>query len=191
MSVDWKDVLGVVNKLAPAIATGLGGPLAGGAVTALQQVFGLTPSGTTKDDQSQLAAAISGASADQLLALKRADQEYMVKMQELGFKNIESLEALATSDRNSARQREIAIKDNTPKILAYGITAGFFSILGFMLFSEVPLGSKDILNIMLGTLGTSWVGVIGYYFGTTSSSQMKTQLLARAEPIKADKQELF
>ena len=59
--MEWKDVSSVIAKLAPMIATGLGGPLAGGAVTALEGVFGVKTDGTTEDKQNALVAAISGA----------------------------------------------------------------------------------------------------------------------------------
>lgn len=177
--MDWNGVLGVINKLAPTIAAGLGGPLAGGAVMALQKVFGLTEGGTQAESQDALVAAISGATPDQLLAIKKADQEYALRMQELGFKNIEALEALATADRDSARKRETEIKDNTPRILAYAITIGYFAILAALMLGGVPPESKDILYIMLGTLGTAWVGVINYYYGSTSGSLDKSKLLAK------------
>jgi hypothetical protein len=180
--MEWKDVLGVVTKLAPTIAAGIGGPLAGGAIEALEGVFGLTTSGTTDDKQNALVAAISGASADQLLALKKADQDYQSKMTELGFKNAEALAALQVSDLDSARKREVSVKDNTPKVLAYAITLLFASVLGFMLFANVPAGSRDLLNIMLGMLGTSYVSVISYYFGSTAGSLAKSELLAGNKP---------
>lgn len=182
--MDWKEVLGVVAKIAPSIGAAIGGPLGYSAVTALEAAFGINTSGTTEDKQSALVAAISGATPDQMLAIKKADQEYAIQMQALGFKNEEALAALVTSDRDSARKREIEVKDNTPKILAYAITLGFFSILVFMLFAAVPAGSRDILNVMLGTFGTGWAGVVSYYFGSSASSAEKTKLLAKAEPVK-------
>lgn len=182
--MNWSDILPLVTKLAPTIAAGIGGPLAGGAVAALENVFGLTTSGTTDDKQNALVAAISGANADQLLALKKADQDYQVQMAALGFKNAEALATLQVSDLDSARKRESVVKDNTPRILAYAITILFGAILAFMLFANVPAGSKDLLNIMLGMLGTSYVSVISYYFGSTAGSLAKSELLAKAEPVK-------
>lgn len=180
--MEFKDFGNLLAKLAPTIAAGLGGPLAGGAVTALEGVFGVSTDGSTSDKQNALVGAISGATPDQLLALKQAENDYAVQMATLGFKNKEALEALVTGDRDSARKREEAVKDNTPKILAYALVLGFFGTLGFMLFANVPIGSRDLLNIMLGMLGTSFVSVIAYYFGSSNGSAEKTRLLAESTP---------
>ena len=180
--MDWKDVKGLIGKVAPSLATALGGPLAGAAVSALSDAFGLSEAGTPEQKQDALVAAISGATPDQLLALKKTDQEFAIKMQELGFKNVEELEKFATADRDSARNREIVVKDNTPKVLVYAITLGFFGVLATLMFGDVPSGSKEVLYIMLGTLGTAWTAGINYYFGSTNGSSEKNKLLLAATP---------
>ena len=180
--MDWKDVTGVVTKLAPTIAAGLGGPLAGSAVAALESVFGVAPDGTTADKQTALAEAISGATPDQLLALKKADQDYQSKMTELGFDNAQEMEKLAAGDRDSARKREMEVKDKTPRNLAYLITLGFFGVLTFLMLAKVPAESRDILNIMLGSLGTAWIATVSYYFGSSAGSAEKTALLHQSVP---------
>lgn len=88
-------------------------------------------------------------------------------------------EEIAAADRNSARQREMTVKDWTPAILAYGITAGFFSILGFMLVKQIPDTGHDALLIMLGALGGAWGAVVSYYFGSSAGSAQKTDLLGK------------
>ena len=78
------------------------------------------------------------------------------------------LEGLAVQDRNSARQREMAVKDGTPAILAYVITAGFFGILAWMLVRPIPEQGHDALMILLGSLGTAWVAIVSYYYGSSA-----------------------
>lgn len=180
--MDWKDLTGVVAKLAPTIAAGLGGPLAGTAVAALEDVFGIKTEGTASDKKEALVAALSGATADQLAAMKKADQDYALAMQKAGFENIEALEKIASGDRDSARKREMEVKDNTPKILACVITLGFFAALAVLMFGSIPAASRDILNIMLGTLGTAWIAVVTYYYGSTAGSAEKSKLLAASTP---------
>lgn len=85
---------------------------------------------------------------------------------------------IAADDRKSAREREMAVKDRMPAVLAILITAGFFGTLGYMLKYGVPPEGSEVLYMMLGTLGTAWIGVIGYYYGTSAGSQTKNQIIA-------------
>ena len=170
--MEWKDLVGTV---APWIATALGGPLGGMAVGAVADALGLSDK-----TEASIKQALSGVSPEQLLAIKTADMTFAIRMQELGFENLKDMEQLASADRDSARHREIEVKDNTPRILAYLITSGFFGILTFMMLATIPSESRDILNIMLGTLGANFSGVCGYYFGSTAGSRVKSELLAKA-----------
>lgn len=174
--MEWKNIIG---KVAPYLGAAVGGPLGSAAVTAIADALGL--SDKTGDAIKQ---ALSGVTPEQMLAIKTAEQGFAARMQELGFANAKDMESIAAGDRDSARQREMAVLDKTPRNLAYGVIGGFFFILITMMFFEIPAASRDILNIMLGTLGGSFSGVIGYYFGSTANSAKKTELLAKAGAIK-------
>lgn len=101
------------------------------------------------------------------------------KMAELQTQAELKLAELEVGDRNSARGREVQVKDLTPSILAYSITFGFFGVLLLMMFYEIPISAKDVLYVMLGSLGTAWTGVIAYYFGSSNSSSSKQSLIER------------
>jgi hypothetical protein len=174
--MDWK---GLVSTVAPWIGTALGGPLGGMAVGAVADALGLSDKTT-----AAVQAALSGATPDQMLALKNADNNFAVQMQSLGFGHIEELQKLANDDMASARQREMTVKDKTPQLLILFVTLGFFGILGFMLFKEIPDKNQQILNVMLGSLGTAWLAGIYYYFGSSTSSERKTELIAMSPAIE-------
>lgn len=176
----WTDILPALAKFAPTIAAAAGGPLAGTAVNAIETALGLNKSnGDLSQRQDDVASAIAGATPDQLLALKKADNDFQVQMAELGFKDAEALATLDTQDRDSARKREEDVKDWTPRVLAGAVTAGFFAVLLYMMMHDVPATTKDVLNIMLGSLGTAWVSIVAYYFGSSSGSDRKTELMAK------------
>jgi hypothetical protein len=171
----WSQVGSVIAKLAPTIGAAVGGPLAGTAISVVEGALGIKPQGNTPAGQDAIGTALGCATQDQLLALKNADHDFAEKMQALGFQDAESLAALAEADRASARGREVATKDSTPRLLALGVTLGFFGLLIFMAMRSVPATSKDVLNILLGSLGAGWVSIMSYYFGSSSeNAQAKT-----------------
>jgi hypothetical protein len=73
--MDWSKVISSAEKVAPLLATGLGGPLAGGIVATLESVFGLSP-GTATPDTLANAIAIDPNAA---LKLKQAELDFKIQ----------------------------------------------------------------------------------------------------------------
>lgn len=161
--------LQVLRTVAPTLALAAGGPFGPLAAAAIHAALGADP----KDDPKAAETALLNATPDQLLALKQAEQDFTVKMKELGIEEAK----LSFDDTANARGREIAVKDNTPKILAYSVTVGFFGILGFLLYSGKPPGG-DVIMVMLGALGTAWTGIVSYYFGSSAGSAAKDRTIS-------------
>lgn len=173
MAFDWKATLGVV---APTIATALGGPLAGLAIKALIGVLGLGEGAS--DDE--IAKAVQGATPEQLLALKKADQEFAVRMRELDV----DLTRIAAGDRDSARKMEIETKSWAPAILATVTVIGFFGVLIALISGEAvfPKEYELMVGSMFGALGAAMTQVYNYYFGSSAGSEQKNALLAKSKP---------
>ena len=153
--MDWKSVVG---SIAPLLGTALGGPLGGLAGSLLGKVLGVDSANPTDD---QLAAAVQGLQPADYIKIKQAEIDFKAHMADLGIQE----QQLSFQDRDSARKREMTVMDWTPKALAVGLTVGFFTLLGFLIFHEAPAGSRDLLNIMLGALGGGWGTMLAYYFG--------------------------
>jgi hypothetical protein len=165
--MDW------LKQIAPTIATALGGPLAGMAVSAISKAVGVEP------DQVQDMIANNKLSAEQIAQVKLAEIELQKQAQELGL-NFAKLEV---EDRKSAREMQATTRSMMPPILASAVTVGFFAIMTLMFFNKVDSNNPAIL-MMLGSLGTAWTGIIAYYFGSSAGSQAKTDLLSKAGPVK-------
>lgn len=165
-------ILNLVRTVAPSLASAVGGPLAGMAVRTISEALLGKPDGT----EDELAQAAAKATPEQLLALKKAEQDFAVKMRELDI----DLERIANADRDSARNREIKTKDWTPRLLAGLITAGYFGVLFYMLRNGLPQhGGSEAMLVMLGTLGTAWGGVVAYYFGSSAGSKAKDEAMSQ------------
>ena len=160
----------LLGQVAPTIATALGGPLAGIAVKTLSAVL----LGHENGSEDDVKAAMTSASPDQLVALKKIDAEFKAHMKELDI----DLERIAAGDRDSARQMQRETKDWVPKLLAIVITIGFFGILVWMLVMGMPQTGTEALLMMLGALGTAWTGVVNFYYGSSAGSKAKNDLLA-------------
>jgi hypothetical protein len=166
--MDW------LKQIAPTVATALGGPLAGMAVSAISKAIGV--------DEDKVTDIISSnkLTADQVAQIKIAEIELAKQAQELGL----NFEKLAVDDRKSAREMQAVTRSWVPPLLAASVTLGFFAILGGMMFGQMSVADNTALTMMLGSLGTAWTGIIAYYFGSSAGSQAKTDLLSKAPPVK-------
>jgi hypothetical protein len=161
-----------LKQIAPTIATCLGGPLAGLAVTAISKALGVD------EDKVQDTIDQGKLSADQIVSIKQAEFELQKSAQELGL----NFEQLATQDRASARDLQVQTKSIVPPVLSFMVTLGFFGILGGLMSGKIQ--TSDALMLMLGSLGTAWTGIIAFYFGSSASSQAKDQMLHNSTPTK-------
>ena len=165
--MDW------LKQIAPTIATAMGGPLAGMAVSAISKAIGVDP------DKVGDMISNNKLTAEQIAQVKIAEIELQKQAQELGL-NFEKLEV---EDRKSAREMQATTRSIVPPALAAIITIGFFSILIMMMIGKVD-GNNPTILMMLGSLSTAWTGIVAYYFGSSAGSQAKTDLLSKAGPVK-------
>ncbi len=162
-----------LKQIAPTIATAMGGPLAGMAVSAISKAIGV--------DEEKVGDLIANnkLTAEQIAQVKIAEIELQKQANELGL----NFEKLAVDDRKSAREMQATTRSIVPPLLAAIVTVGFFGILVMMLMGKVESDNPPIL-MMLGSLGTAWTGIIAYYFGSSAGSQAKTEMLSKAPAIK-------
>lgn len=124
----------------------------------------------------------TGVLKDPELALKaeQALREYEISK---GSQEIE-VEKIHAADRDSARKREMATQDKTPRNLAYLALVGFFAVL-FLQF-WIAIDGKSInteiqrtIDITTGVLFAWVLAVKDYYFGSSSGSAKKNEMLER------------
>lgn len=92
--------------------------------------------------------------------------------------NDTELQRISASDRDSARKREMEVRDRMPSTLGILVTVGFFGVVGYLLGYGAPDKGGEVLYMMLGSLGTAWTGIISYYFGSTAGSAAKNSVIA-------------
>lgn len=167
--IDWKSIIGAV---APTLATALGGPLAGMAASAVSQAVLGKPDAT----EAELEQAIMGSSNPEMLVkLKEAETSFAARMRELRI----DLVSLAQEDRESARQREVSIRDWMPRVLAVTYTVAYFTVLALLWKYPIKPEAKELISTLFGILSAAQMAIMGYYFGSSSGSAKKSEIIER------------
>lgn len=154
------------------------------AMSTLGQILKVQPAPGAKDvTWEDMGNALINATPEQRLALQQEENRHTEVMQQMGINSAEEFERVSAGDRDSARKREMSVKDKVPAILAIVVTVGFFASLWWVFIHGVKPESHDLAILELQTLATAWVGIIAYYFGSSAGSARKTELLAAAPPV--------
>ena len=173
--MNLKELIGTV---APTIATALGGPLAGVAVKAAAGALGLS-----EHTEEALQTALAGAKPDDLLKLKQADQQFAKDMRALDI----DLERISAGDRDSARKRQMELKDSTPAQLAWMVIGGFIvvsaaqlvAIMGWPdVVAKIPGQGWLLIGNISGYLANEAKQAAAYYFGSSVGSKEKDATLS-------------
>ena len=149
------ELLSLVKGIAPSIATALGSPLAGMAVSALAERFGV------EDEVEAVTKAI------------KADPEAAMKLKQLELDKFKAVLA----DKDSARNREatIATSEKAPLInklvspvLALIVVVAWVGIQYTLLNTTVPQEMTELVARVLGTLDGALMVILSYYFGAST-----------------------
>lgn len=166
--MSWKDI---VRTVAPTLGAALGGPAGGMAVKFMADQFLGNPEATEQD----VAAFVQNASPDQMLEIKKADQEFAVRMRELDI----DVFKLEVADRQNARD---LFKVNIwPQIILSALfIIGYFSVMGALVWAhDAQINDRifGILNTVIGVLTAAIPMILQFWFGSSQGSKEKTAKL--------------
>lgn len=73
------------------------------------------------------------------------------------------------------------LSKNIMPVLTIAVTIGFFGMLFYMLKYEVPKANERIMDILLGSLGTAWITMVSFYFGSSKGSEDKSKQITQMQ----------
>lgn len=185
--MDWKDVAATAGKFAPLVGTLLGGP-AGAAIGGL-----VAAALGTSNTPDAIKAAIA---TDPQAALKLAQWEgdNNVKLQGMVYAHADNLLAAVSSsiasdveDRKSARDSSVA--GGTAKrlfwlsLLLLAATLG--TEIGVLFIGYPKTVDAIVVGRVLGLMDAVSMMVLAFWYGSSSSSERKTELIAAAPAVPA------
>lgn len=169
-----------LEKIAPTIATALLGPLGGVAVAGLTKILGID-GGTVQD----VTKVISDGriTPEQIAEIKKLELQFQQDEKERGFRYAE----LAFKDRDSARKynTEGGIQGRMfwLSVILLCVTLGCEVAVLFYGYPDDNI-PEMVVGRILGLMDAVCMLVLSYYYGTTSGSMAKTNLLAASTPAK-------
>lgn len=149
------DIWNGVKVVIPWIATALPipGPIGQLAKTAIAGVLGTKPDASNND----IAMAIQGATSDQLIALKSADQQFQLQMAKLGYDDIEKLNALAVQNAADVNQTMQA-EDKSEHFLTYS----WRPLVGYAVAADVTITGLTVSTAYIRAIFTGEVSGLQY-----------------------------
>ncbi len=169
----------VISAVAPALGAALGGPLGGLAGQVISAAVG--------GNVDQLEKAVVANDPQAVVKLREIETQFKQRCLELGVEQEEialKFEQAAVDDRKSAR--ELAKVNMWPQIgLSTLFIVGYFTFL-YLFFGgeiQIPADLKSEANILIGVLSVNIPIIMQFWFGSSSGSQRKSDLLARTPAI--------
>jgi hypothetical protein len=109
-----------------------------------------------------------------MLALKKADQEFALRMRELDV----NLEELAQKGIDSARRRAVEQNDWTPQIIG-GLLIAVWGLVNYTLLTGTvkPGIAPELVGRLLGMIDGSTMMFLAWLYGTTRSSSKKDETI--------------
>lgn len=147
------DILPIVAKSAPILASVLGSPIAGIALSLIASAFGVK-----SDDVSKLSDVL------------KSDPDTAFKLKQLELQHAEALATIASNnyqtevdDRKDARERQVKLNDHVPTIIAILILLIYAGIQFCAIYS--PSSADDIISARVQDV---LVMIVSYYFGSSN-----------------------
>jgi len=155
----------ILNTVCPILGSAIAGPLAAIVARKISTCLLGKPDGTPEE----ISSAIMLANFDQLVLLQGIEVEF----NKLSPKPIHSI---------------VKTTDWTPKFIALITITSFFTYIGLVTFYpfEHPL-PMEFVNLAIGWIGGVATAIVSYYFGSSSGSKHKSDIIERMEPRAIDK----
>ena len=186
-----------IGSIAPTLATMLGGPLAGTAVSALASAFGLGTNATQSDITSVVQTG--GMTPDIISAVRLADQKHAeviaqqgLDLQKLNSDHQEAMAQTYTADTQDARKTfgqqkavfnlGIIILITFAFVMTAVLWASYNLLTGGITIKDVAVVAaiSGMVGSVVGYVAANAQQVVGYFFGSSSGSADKTDAMSKA-----------
>ena len=193
-----------IKTVFPFLTTVLAGPVPGIATGLLNQIFPNKEIDTPEKLQEEYQkitqyenSDVDKSTPDYLLQKKindtalqeieAAENKLKLKFNEMGITSALELEKIYAGDLQNARNRQIVMNDDTPRLIALIITGVVIALVLLLMFVNIPSSNKDLVTQVVLTIVAGWGGMMAYYFSTTARSKDKDDRIERLQKNMLEK----
>jgi len=164
-------VVEMLRDAAPFISGALTatGPLGTAAGIVLNTALGLDIAASAKQQEK----ALEAATPEQWLAIKQAEQDFILKMR--GFDVDE--EKVHQTDRADARNMYTETKDDTSRLLSFIIIPAVLAYIVCITFVQMPPNGEQIAMQVLSYLFGVVTTILSFWFGSSNGSKQKNDVI--------------
>ena len=188
----------LIKTVLPFLTTVLAGPIPGIAMGLLNQIFPNKEIDTPEklQEEYQKITQYENSDVDKnspdylmqkkineniLVEIENAENKLKLKFNEAGISSVLELEKIYAGDLQNARNRQIAMNDDTPRLIALIITGVVIALVLLLMFVNIPSNNKDLVTQVVLTIVAGWGGMMAYYFSTTARSKDKDDRIERLQ----------
>jgi hypothetical protein len=181
--MEWSSVVSAISSAAPILGSLFGpagtavGALAGTGIKLAARALGVEPTQT---------AITEAVATDPAAALKLAQYEMDHKL-ELEKLELQTLQA-ELADVQGARimrtdhEKATGKSDYNLYFLAWTIVVGFFLLMGLLFKFSLPPDQNGVVFVLFGALASGFGQVLSFFFGSSKSSENKTDMIYNSTP---------
>ena len=194
----------LIKTVLPFLTTVLAGPVPGIATGLLNQIFPNKEIDTPEKLQKEYQKITQYENSDVdknspdylmqkkineniLVEIENAENKLKLKFNEAGISSVLELEKIYAGDLQNARNRQIAMNDDTPRLIALIITVVIIALVLLLMFVNIPSNNKDLITQVVLTIVAGWGGMMAYYFSTTARSKEKDERIERLQKNMLEK----
>ena len=188
----------LIKTVLPFLTTVLAGPIPGIAMGLLNQIFPNKEIDTPEklQEEYQKITQYENSDVDKnspdylmqkkineniLVEIENAENKLKLKFNEAGISSVLELEKIYAGDLQNARNRQIVMNDDTPRLIALIITGVVIALVLLLMFINIPSNNKDLVTQVVLTIVAGWGGMMAYYFSTTARSKDKDDRIERLQ----------
>ena len=188
----------LIKTVLPFLTTVLAGPVPGIATGLLNQIFPNKEIDTPEklQEEYQKITQYENSDVDKnspdylmqkkineniLVEIENAENKLKLKFNEAGISSVLELEKIYAGDLQNARNRQIVMNDDTPRLIALIITGVVIALVLLLMFINIPSNNKDLVTQVVLTIVAGWGGMMAYYFSTTARSKDKDDRIERLQ----------